>query len=151
MPNDAELDAEWRMPDHACMMMRPPVGEAKNERRGRLGHRLSPRSAKHSPKELMSATEDVSFENPLETGSSEPRALAELDIEAALKAGTLTEESAPLRIEMPEYADKFICSAVRPRRGAARARRCRRRVVKAPRSCGDPSGPAQTKELLSPW
>eukprot|EP01046_Picozoa_sp_COSAG06_P016535 COSAG06_NODE_1096_length_10720_cov_195.594521_13_plen_240_part_00 len=81
------------------MMMRPPVGEAKNERRGRLGHRLSPRSAKHSPKELMSATEDVSFENPLETGSSEPGALAELDIEATLKAGTLTEAQAIVQME----------------------------------------------------
>eukprot|EP01046_Picozoa_sp_COSAG06_P115358 COSAG06_NODE_62242_length_265_cov_1.198795_1_plen_39_part_10 len=39
----------------------------------------------------MSAAEDVSFENPLETGSGEPGALAERDIEAALKAGTLTE------------------------------------------------------------
>ena len=48
----------------------------------------------------MSATEDVSFEIPLETGSSEPpRALAELDIEAALKAGTLTEAQAIVQME----------------------------------------------------
>jgi hypothetical protein len=75
------------------------AGGRSQERHGHLGHRLSPRSAKHSPKELMSATEDVSFENPLETGSSEPRALAELDIEAALKAGTLTEAQAIVQID----------------------------------------------------
>jgi|EP01046_Picozoa_sp_COSAG06_P016528 hypothetical protein len=82
------------------------AGGRSQERHGHLGHRLSPRSAKHSPKELMSATEDVSFENPLETGSSEPRALAELDIEAALKAGTLTEAQAIVQMERKMQAQR---------------------------------------------
>jgi hypothetical protein len=66
----------------------------------------------------MSATEDVSFEIALETGSSEPpRALAELDIEAALKAGTLTEAQAIVQMERKMQAQR------EPRRGALLALR----------------------------
>lgn len=68
----------------------------------------------------MSATEDASFtSNPLnENGAANTRVLAELDIEAALKAGTLTESQAIVQQERLRKAMETKIAELEARLGA---------------------------------